>query len=47
MKKHTSNIFLFALIAQVLVFSIGCSSNKKKSELTGWKYNDPKWGGFE
>jgi len=47
MRKHASKIFLFTMIAQALVFSIGCEGTKKKSEVTGWKYNDPKWGGFE
>lgn len=47
MMKHASKFFLFAFIAQALVVSVGCGSDKKKSDVTGWKYNDPKWGGFE
>lgn len=47
MIKQASKIILFAIIAQSLVVLTGCSSGKKKSDVTGWKYNDPKWGGFE
>ena len=41
MKKSTGIIISFAILA---FLSTGC---KDKSSTTGWKYNDPKWGGFE
>jgi sulfatase modifying factor 1 len=37
---------LFALIALAAITLASCN-NGKKSGTTGWKYNDPKWGGFE
>jgi gliding motility-associated lipoprotein GldJ len=45
--KYASKFLFLALLAQVALFNPGCSSDKKKSDNTGWKYNDPKWGGFE
>lgn len=36
---------MLAALAQAVVFGTGCKKNK--SETTGWKYNDEKWGGFE
>ena len=38
----------FAGITLSIVFAVFLSScGKEKSSTTGWKYNDPKWGGFE
>jgi sulfatase modifying factor 1 len=44
--KHASRFIYVLLFAQILVLSSACNKNKK-SATTGWKYNDPKWGGFE
>jgi sulfatase modifying factor 1 len=44
--KHASKLILLAAVAQSLIFS-ACNSKGKKSSVTGWKYNDAKWGGFE
>ncbi|MCP4882617.1 MAG: gliding motility lipoprotein GldJ [Flavobacteriales bacterium] len=46
MKKFNSNKVLLLLVATVLMVS--CSkSNKSVSTLTGWEYNNPKYGGFQ
>jgi len=46
MKKFSSNKVLLILLASVLLAS--CSnSNKSVSTLTGWEYNNPKYGGFQ
>ena len=46
MKKFSSNKILLILLASVLLAS--CSnSNKSVSTLTGWEYNNPKYGGFQ
>jgi formylglycine-generating enzyme len=38
----------FASIAVSIITIVVLSScGKEKSSTTGWKYNDPKWGGFE
>ncbi len=34
-----------ALFISVLLISSSCK--EKRSAITGWKYNNPKWGGFE
>jgi formylglycine-generating enzyme len=44
--KNTSKIILFVVAVQLLALG-ACNNAKKKSGTTGWKYNDPKWGGFE
>jgi formylglycine-generating enzyme len=44
--KQASKLILLAALAQALVYS-SCNNSGKKSAVTGWKYNDPKWGGFE
>jgi gliding motility-associated lipoprotein GldJ len=44
--KQASKLILLAGFVQALIFS-ACNSADKKSSVTGWKYNDPKWGGFE
>src|SRR5262245_22668999 len=46
MTKQHSNLFIFVLMGLFLA-SVSCSKQPKKSANTGWKYNDPKWGGFE
>ncbi|MFN8281132.1 MAG: SUMF1/EgtB/PvdO family nonheme iron enzyme [Saprospiraceae bacterium] len=43
MKKY----FLALPVCIVLIFSASCKRNSGKSDSTGWKYNDQKWGGFE
>jgi len=46
MKKFNSNKVLLLLLATVL--TVSCSkSNKSVSTLTGWEYNNPKYGGFQ
>ncbi|WKK66867.1 gliding motility lipoprotein GldJ [Lutimonas zeaxanthinifaciens] len=46
MKKFSSNKVLLILFSAVLLTS--CSkSNKSVSTLTGWEYNNPKYGGFQ
>lgn len=46
MKKFSSNKVLLLLLTIVLMAS--CSkSNKSVSTLTGWEYNNPKYGGFQ
>jgi formylglycine-generating enzyme len=44
--KQASKLILLAALAQAIVYS-SCNNAGKKSAVTGWKYNDPKWGGFE
>jgi len=41
MRKFAGIIISVAILA---FLTTGC---KDKSSTTGWKYNDPKWGGFE
>ena len=43
MKKY----FLAMPVCIALIFSASCKRNSGKSDSTGWKYNDQKWGGFE
>ena len=46
MKKFSSNKVLLLLLSAV--FMVSCSkSNKSVSTLTGWEYNNPKYGGFQ
>ncbi len=44
--KVVSKIFFFSFLCAV-VFSMTSCHKAGKSSTTGWKYNDPKWGGFE
>ncbi len=46
MSKQASRLFLFVMLGQALMLTMACDQNKKSGN-TGWKYNDPKWGGFE
>ena len=46
MKKFSSNRLILLGLLAVLMAS--CSkSNKAVSTLTGWEYNNPKYGGFQ
>lgn len=44
MKRNLNPVVLLALTVLVVSFSTSC---KKKSSVTGFNYNDAKWGGFE
>jgi sulfatase modifying factor 1 len=44
MKRNLHPVMLMALTVLVVSFSTSC---KKKSSVTGFNYNDTKWGGFE
>ena len=46
MKKFNSNRLLLLGLLAVLMASCG-KSNKSVSTLTGWEYNNPKYGGFQ
>lgn len=46
MKKFSSNRLLLLGLLAVLMASCG-KSNKTVSTLTGWEYNNPKYGGFQ
>ena len=46
MKKFSSNRLLLLGLLAVLMASCG-KSGKSVSTLTGWEYNDPKYGGFQ
>ena len=46
MKKFSNNKVLLLILASVLLASCG-KSNKSVSTLTGWEYNNPKYGGFQ
>lgn len=37
--------FSLVLLSATVLFGTSCK--KEKSSITGWKYNDAKWGGFE
>lgn len=39
---HSLSFFAFAVILLA-----SCSKGGERSSSTGWKYNDPEWGGFE
>ncbi len=42
------NYFKFVFLLSSLLLLGACSKrNQGESSTTGWKYNDPKWGGFE
>jgi len=38
---------IFQLVTLFLIACTLFSCSKKKSDATGWNYNDPDWGGFE
>ncbi len=44
MKNLINPLSLLAIIA---VLFASCSKKEEVSSSTGWKYNDPEWGGFE
>lgn len=44
--KIFSKVIIGTLVASVLGITSSCNK-AGKSSLTGWKYNDAKWGGFE
>ena len=46
MKKFSNNKVLLLIFSAVLLASCG-KSNKNVSSLTGWEYNNPKYGGFQ
>ena len=43
--KSLLKLMTFALSVSVIMGS--CSRGGESSDATGWKYNDPEWGGFE
>ena len=46
MKKFSSNKVLLLILATIVLTSCG-KSNKSVSTLTGWEYNNPKYGAFQ
>jgi len=42
--KNWLKLFSFLVFGTILLSSCG---SKQRSDATGWKYNDTKWGGFE
>ena len=46
MIKQVSKWMSFAALGYLMIIASACNKNKASSS-TGWKYNDPKWGGFE
>lgn len=38
---------LFASLGIMVLIFGACSKKENRSSTTGWKYNDPEWGGFE
>src|ERR1700733_10624619 len=46
MKLLRKITIISAVLFYVALLS-SCSSSGSKSSATGWKYNDPKWGGYE
>ncbi len=40
-------IYSFSFIAVFALILGSCSKGGERSSATGWKYNDPEWGGFE
>jgi hypothetical protein len=40
-------VFLLGLALFVSSCGGGGQASRDKSSATGWKYNDPEWGGFE
>src|SRR5690606_37045858 len=45
MMKHSSTL-LIVLSAALAAGNVSCKKNTY-SEKTGWKFNDPEWGGFQ
>ncbi len=41
------NLLQIGLAGTVLLLSLASCSQKSRSSVTGWAYNDQKWGGFE
>jgi gliding motility-associated lipoprotein GldJ len=39
--------FLLVGSCALLIFGLGACKKSERSSVTGWKYNDQKWGGFE
>jgi len=37
----------FAIIGIAIIILSSCGKKTESSSATGWKYNDPEWGGFE
>ena len=46
MKKFSSNKVLLLILTTIVLVSCG-RSNKSVSTLTGWEYNNPKYGAFQ
>jgi gliding motility-associated lipoprotein GldJ len=44
MKKYNNVLLVLACVAFMLA---SCSKSSDRSSVTGWKYNDQEWGGFE
>lgn len=48
MRRNLNLNYLFLVPVLAMLFaSCGGSGNANESSATGWKYNDPEWGGFE
>jgi sulfatase modifying factor 1 len=45
MMKRISGVIIIVLVMIMSIFVSSCA--KEKSSVTGWGYNDKKWGGFE
>ena len=45
MKVNVNSVVF--LVGLLLIVSSCSKRNSEKSSATGWKYNDPKYGGFE
>ena len=41
------NLFKFCFILLGAALTLSACSKKERSDITGWKFNDTKWGGFE
>lgn len=44
MKNFIHHLLFFGFISFI---AFSCSKKEERSDITGWKYNDPEWGGFE
>lgn len=38
---------VFGILLFAVLFLASCKQQEQRSNSTGWKYNDPEWGGFE
>jgi gliding motility-associated lipoprotein GldJ len=38
---------VFGILFLAVLFLASCKQQEQRSNSTGWKYNDPEWGGFE